>query len=82
MMKNGSFIELEILDHSMGDPGHGECVCRVRGKVVRVTRKFVCVETWKLMADYPSENDEEFRIVRSAILRFRYLEPGEWCALK
>ena len=65
-VKTGDQVRVTFYDHSEG--GNAEPVqCTVWGKIVKLDRRYMIVESWHCHESEESDNRHRFALVRSAI---------------
>lgn len=70
-------VQVEFLDHCEG--GAAPLGCRVFGRLVEITPKYLTVRYWETLAETAVTrrmNDENYVIVRAAVQRVTVLSAG------
>lgn len=80
-MIKGKLVELTFLDHSIegkGDKLKGAMKFKVWGRVERMSKEVIVIRQWELLTgckEMKKQNNEIAKILRSAIVDIKFLEP-------
>ena len=71
MKLKNEMVEVTFEDHAISKKTHdGKTVCKARGRVLRVTKKYIVLSHWEILDPDPQikkQNDEVIRILRSTV---------------